>query len=65
MGHEVRRPPISGQGEKPTTPRPTPDETVSMHSRMGERPTSPKPTPVPTQSQAAAPAAGSPATGKP
>lgn len=53
MGYEVRRPYRSGEGERPTTPKPTPPEAM-IKSNQGQRPSAPKPLPPQSQPTAAA-----------
>ncbi len=45
MGYEVRRPPIAGQGEKPTTRKPTPTPLGGAREIAigGTRPSTSKP----------------------
>ncbi len=58
MGREVRRPFRSGEGERPTTPKPTPTEAL-IKSLQGKQPSSPKP--QPPQGKASKPDAAPPA----
>jgi len=47
MGHIVRRPPVEGIGEKPTTPKPVFETGIAIHPHLGSKPTSDKPTEKP------------------
>ena len=59
MGRFVNRPYRSGEGERPTTPKPIPpDAQISQHSMQGPRPETLKPTfgpSVPVASKPASP----------